>query len=149
MIPLPNEFKEFLKCLNDNQVDYLLIGGYAVVYHGYPRYTGDMDIWIDLNNENADKTVRAIEQFGFDVPAAWAAWLRTKDHILRMGVPPMRIEVLTGISGVTFADCRPGRVIEQLDDLLVPVIALSDLIKNKKASGRTKDLNDVENLPVR
>lgn len=147
MIPLPQDFLDFLKCLNEQRVDYLLIGGYAVVYHGYPRYTGDMDIWVARNDENAGRVVKAIEQFGFDVPASWRQMLAEPDSLLRMGVPPMRIELLTTIDGVDFEACRPNAVAETVAGVVVPVISLEDLKKNKTASGRAKDLADLENLP--
>ena len=146
-IHLPNDFKDFLKLLNANRVEYLLIGGYAVGYHGYPRATGDMDIWVAVNPGNADKIVVALKEFGFAVPELSAELFLRQNQIIRMGLPPMRIELMTTISGVGFEECYADRVIAELDGVKVNLIDLRHLTINKKASGRYKDLNDLENLP--
>ena len=143
-IKLPPDFKEFLKLLNSNKVEYLLIGGYAVGYHGYPRPTGDMDIWIARTRDNAQRVVEALAEFGFTCPAEL---LLQENQLVRMGVPPFRIEILTTIDGVEFSDCYPARLQTLLDDAEVSLIGLSDLKVNKKASGRSKDITDLENLP--
>ena len=124
-----------------------MIGGYAVGYHGYPRATGDMDIWVAVNPENAAKTVVALKEFGFDVPELSAELFLRQNQIVRMGVPPMRIELTTTISGVNFEECYAARVVAELDGVKVNLIHLRHLKINKKAAGRHKDLNDLENLP--
>jgi len=136
-----------LKLLNAKRVEYLLIGGYAVGYHGYPRATADMDIWVAVNPENADKIVVALKEFGFAVPGLSAGLFLRQNQIIRMGVPPMRIELTTTISGVDFEECYAARVVAELDGVKVNLINLKHLKINKKASGRYKDLNDLENLP--
>jgi predicted nucleotidyltransferase len=146
-IHLPPDFKEFLKLLNAHQIKYLLIGGYAVGYHGYPRATADMDIWIAMNPENAEKVVVALKQFGFNVPDLSVEMFLQLNQIIRMGVPPVRIEILTTISGVGFEECYPERVKDELDGVEVNLISLRHLKINKKAFGRHKDLDDLENLP--
>ena len=146
-VNLPPDFKEFLKLLNAHQVEYLLIGGYAVAYHGYPRATADMDIWISVHPENADKVVTALREFGFDLPDLSPGIFLKEDQNIRMGVPPVRIEIATGISGVSFAECYASRVVDLLDEVEVNVISLAHLKANKKAAGRHKDLDDLENLP--
>jgi phage replication-related protein YjqB (UPF0714/DUF867 family) len=146
-IHLPTDFKEFLKLLNVHRVEYLLIGGYAVGYHGYPRATADMDIWIAINPENAEKIVAALQQFGFTVPELTEELFLKKDQIVRMGLPPVRLEITTGISGVNFNECYAERVVDILDGVKVNIINLKYLKINKKASGRHKDLDDLENLP--
>ena len=146
-INLPPDFSEFVRLLNAHQVEYLLIGGYAVAYHGYPRATADMDIWIATHPRNAARVVAALKEFGFDVPALSVELFQTENQIVRMGVPPVRIEIATGISGVSFAECYAARVIDVLDGLEVSLISLHDLKRNKRASGRHKDLDDLENLP--
>jgi len=146
-INLPPDFSEFLRLLNAHQVEYLLIGGYAVAYHGYPRATADMDIWIATHPRNAARVVAALKEFGFDVPALSVELFQTENQIVRMGNPPVRIEIATGISGVSFAECYAARVIDVLDGLEVSLISLHDLKRNKRASGRHKDLDDLENLP--
>lgn len=143
-IRLPPDFKEFLKLLNSNEVEYLLIGGYAVGYHGYPRPTGDMDIWIARTRDNAKRLVEALAEFGFTCPAEL---LLQENQLVRMGVPPFRIEILTTIDGVEFSECYAARLQTLLDDVEVSLIGLSDLKVNKKASGRSKDITDLENLP--
>ena len=144
---LPPDFKEFLKLLNSTQVEYLLIGGYAVGYYGYSRATADLDIWIAMNPENAKKVAAAISAFfGFKVEDATPELFMQENKIARMGVPPFRIEILTTISGVRFEVCYNERVIDVLDGVAVNLISLKDLKVNKKASGRLKDLNDLEHL---
>jgi len=146
-VNLPPDFKEFLKLLNAHQVEYLLIGGYAVAYHGYPRATADMDIWIATHPQNTRKIVIVLKEFGFDLPGLTAELFQKKDQIIRMGVPPVRIEIATSISGVTFAECYASRVVDVLDEVEVNLIDLAHLKINKKAAGRHKDLDDLENLP--
>ena len=146
-VNLPPDFKEFLKLLNAHRVEYLLIGGYAVAYHGYPRATADMDIWIATDSPNAQRVVTVLKEFGFDRPELTPELFQKKDEIIRMGVPPVRIEIATGISGVTFAECYASRVVDVLDEVEVNVIDLAHLKINKKAAGRHKDLDDLDNLP--
>lgn len=146
-IVLPPDFKEFLKLLNDHEVRYLLIGGYAVGYHGYARATEDMDIWVAVHPENADKIVNVLKDFGFDSPDLSAAIFLQEDKIIRMGLAPIRLEITTSISGVVFDECYANRILDQLDGITVSLIDLQNLKKNKKASGRAKDLADLEKLP--
>jgi len=146
-IRLPPDFKEFLQLLNAHQVEYLLVGGYAVGYHGYPRATVDMDIWIGKGPSTAAKMVEVLREFGFDVPNLSADLFLKDDQIVRMGVPPIRLEIFTSIPGVRFEECYPARVLGEIDGVPVSLINLRDLKTNKKASGRNKDLADLENLP--
>lgn len=144
---LPPDFKEFLRLLAAHQVEYLLIGGYAVGYYGYPRATQDMDVWIATAPRNAERTVAALREFGFATPNLSAELFLRAGNITRMGIPPMRIEVMTTISGVNFEDCFADRVTGIIDGVAVNLISLDHLKINKKASGRHKDLDDLENLP--
>ncbi len=146
-IRLPPDFKEFLKLLNAHRVEYLLIGGYAVGYHGYPRATADMDIWIAMNSVNADRIVTALKEFGFSPPELSPELFMKEWQIIRLGMPPVRIELATTISGVNFSDCYAERVTDLLDGVKVNLIGLRHLKANKKASGRHQDLADIENLP--
>lgn len=146
-LTLPLDFKEFLKLLNDHEVEYLLIGGYAVGYHGYARATNDMDVWVAVNPRNAERVMRALADFGFDTPELSPETFLERDRIVRMGIPPMRLEISTGISGVEFETCYTARVVDILDGIPVNLISLEDLKINKRASGRFKDLSDLENLP--
>ena len=146
-IHLPSDFKDFLQLLHSHQVEYLLIGGYAVGYHGYPRATGDMDIWIAIEPHNAEKVVAALKEFGFDVPELSVDMFLQEKRVIRMGVPPLKIDITTTISGVSFAECYAERIVEILDGVRVNLIGLKHLKANKKASGRLKDLTDLQNLP--
>ena len=146
-IGLPLDFKEFLTLLHTNHVEYLLIGGYAVGYHGYPRATNDLDIWIALNPENAIKMTKVIKDFGFDTSDLSSELFLQKGRIVRMGLPPIRIEVLLEISGVQFNQCYEERIDDVIDDIPVKLINLKHLKTNKRASGRYKDLDDLEHLP--
>ncbi len=143
-IRLQADLKEFLSLLASNRVEYLLIGGYAVGYYGYPRPTGDMDVWIALSPQNAQRVVNALSEFGFT--ASTEEFLK-ENSVVRMGVPPFRLEILTTIDGVDFSECYAGRNTVVIDDVEVNLINLHDLRVNKRASGRLKDLSDLENLP--
>jgi hypothetical protein len=149
MVPtyLPSDFRDFLKSLKDHRVEYLLIGGFAVAFHGFPRSTADMDVWIARSPENAEKIVLALRQFGFNLPELAPNLFQEKDQIIRMGIPPLRIEIWTSISGVDFDECYFSRITNLWDQVEVDIINLEHLKINKKSSGRLKDLNDLENLP--
>ena len=146
-LELPQDFKEFLNLLRVNRVEYLLIGAYAVGYHGYPRATKDLDIWIASTHENATRIVTALNEFGFGTPELTTELLLRPNNILRMGEEPMRIEILNWASGVNFDDCYRERIVDILDGVEVTLIGLNHLKTNKKASGRLKDLADLEELP--
>ena len=146
-IELPPDFKEFLRLLNAKDVRYLLIGGYAVGYHGYPRATNDMDIWIAVHPDNAERITNALREFGFNLPELTPGLFLQEKKIVRMGNPPMRLEISTGISGVEFTACYASRIVDTLDGIEVNIIDLFHLKANKKAAGRLKDLADLENLP--
>jgi hypothetical protein len=145
---LTRDFKEFLKLLSSNDVEFLLIGGYAVGAYGFVRATNDLDIWVNAKLENAVKIDRALRQFGFGGAEQLTLDLFVKPNsVVRMGVPPFRIEILTTISGVDFDACYAEKEMIQIEEMLVPVISLARLRENKAASGRLKDLADLENLP--
>jgi len=146
-LKLPPDFKEFLRLFHAHGVKYLLIGGYAVGYYGYPRATHDLDVWIALDPGNAERLVAALREFGFDTPNLSASLFLQDQNIVWMGVPPMRIEVTTYISGVSFDECYAERVMDTVDGVEVNLIGLHQLKVNKKASGRFKDLDDLEHLP--
>lgn len=146
-IRLPEDFKEFLKLLGSHGVRYLLVGGYAVGIHGYPRPTGDLDIWVALEPENADRIVDALREFGFDTPQLNRGLFLLHESLVRMGNAPFRIEIMTTISGVSFDECYEKRIDKVVDGVKLSLIDLVDLKKNKRASGRHKDLADLEELP--
>ena len=144
---LTADFSSFLKSLADHGVEYLVVGGYAVAHHGYPRPTGDIDVWVRRSPGNAARIVAALRAFGFDVPGLTSDLFLTPDTIVRMGVPPNRIEILTTISGVEFDACWPARVNAPWRGVQVHVLSLADLKANKTASGRAKDQADLDELP--
>ena len=146
-IELPPDFKEFLRLLDAEQVEYLLIGGYAVAYHGYPRATEDMDIWIASHPKNAQRLVKALKEFGFDVPELNPDLFLRSESIVRMGNPPLRIDLATTISGVEFSECYQARITETIEGVDVSIICVNHLKQNKRASGRHRDLDDLEHLP--
>jgi hypothetical protein len=147
MLPLPPDFKEFLRLLDERKVEYLLIGGYAVAYHGYPRGTADMDVWVAVHPRNAERVVEALRSFGMPAGEETRKSLLEEGTILLMGVPPLRLEVLTSISGVSFEACYAGRVKDVVDGVPISVISAEHLKRNKQASGRLKDLEDLRQLP--
>lgn len=146
MIRLPPDFKEFLRLLAESGVEYLVVGGYAVAHHGHPRATGDMDIWIRMSEANAQGTERVLKSFGFDLPEVDAALFMRPDQVIRMGNPPLRLEILTTIDGVEFSECYGRRVVSDVDGVPITFISLEDLKKNKRAAGRPQDLSDLDRL---
>jgi len=143
---LSSDLKEFLQLLNEEHVEYLLVGGWAVAHHGYPRFTQDMDIWVAMRQENAVRVVRALERFGFSRGESKEALFLEPGNIVRFGFPPSRIEIMNQISGVDFDECIKRMEMADFDGFEVPVISRNDLLSNKKASGRHKDLADIEGL---
>lgn len=146
MIQLPTEFQEFLKSFKKKEVKYLLVGGYAVGYHGYPRATADIDVWVDVSLQNAQRIVDALVDFGFEVDNLESELFLEENRVVRMGNAPLRIEILMSISGVEFEECYRSRIIDVWESVEVSVIGLDCLKKNKRASGRLKDLSDLEYL---
>lgn len=146
-IQLPADFQDFLRLLNSNEVEYLLIGGYAVGYYGFPRATGDIDFWVAISPKNAEKMVLVLKEFGFDVPEVARENFLKKDQVFRLGAPPFRIEVLTSISGVSFQKCFARKVEVTIDGISVKLISLQDLKQNKKMADRDQDRRDLKNLP--
>lgn len=143
---LPKDFKELLNIFNDNHVEYLIVGGYAVAYYGYVRATNDIDIWISNEKSNIQRVIKSLMDFGFPKGELKPDAFEKNDRIIRMGVPPFRIELLTGVSGLNFKETFPTRKIVQIDDIDISIIDLEHLKINKKAAGRYKDLDDLENI---
>ena len=147
MTQLSPDFKEFLRLLSSERVEYLVVGGHAVGFHGYPRATGDLDVWIAVGPQNARRMNDVLRRFGFADESVDPSIFLEPDKIIRMGVPPLRIEILTGLSGVDFRSCYARRTTLQVDDVEVSWISLEDLRVNKQAAGRHKDLADLDELP--
>jgi hypothetical protein len=142
------DFLDFLSALIAVEARFLVVGAHALAVHGMPRATGDMDVWIDRSAENASLVWRALETFG--APAA-ALGIRQRDLeapdvVVQIGLPPRRIDVLTGVTGVEFDDAWAGRVVHRVEELDVPFLGREALIRNKRATGRLKDLGDLEAL---
>jgi len=143
---LNQDFREFIESLSDNRVRYLVVGGYAVAYHGHPRYTKDIDIWVDRSSNNADFLLSALKQFGFASLGLIAEDFQEPDQVIQLGYPPNRIDLVTSLTGVSFEECYAKRVTLDIDGLKIDFIELEDLKANKKATGRYQDLADLENL---
>ena len=140
------DFREFIELLNEKEVDYLVIGGYAVAYHGHPRYTKDLDFWIWLNRENAEKVVDSINSFGFKSLGIVVEDLLDSDNIIQLGYPPARIDLLTDIPGVDFQECYTKREIAKMEGVNINFIDIDSLIRTKLAVGRPQDRADAAEL---
>lgn len=143
---LNQDFKDMLQCLLDEQVDFLLIGGYAMAAHGYPRATKDMDIWVWPHPANAEKVCRALTRFGAPMYNISSKDFSASGAVFQIGIPPNRIDISTIADGVSFEECQPSAIQIEIEGLKIPVISREDMIKNKKASGRPQDLVDAETL---
>ena len=143
---LNQDFKEFIQLLNKNQVKYLVIGGYAVAIHGHPRYTKDIDIWLEMSEENSQKLIKALTEFGFGSLGLTLDDFQTPDRIVQLGYPPSRIDLITTPDGIDFQTCYDSKIEVILRDIPVNFIDLDNLKKNKLASGRLQDLADLEKL---
>lgn len=143
---LNSNFTDLLKLFSDGSVRFLVVGAYAMAIHGYPRATGDLDIWIDATPENARIAFAALQAFGAPLNELTVADLTRPGVVYQIGLPPARIDILTEIDGVTFADAWTRRTDGKSGALHFPVIGSTDLLTNKRATGRTKDLADAEAL---
>lgn len=144
---LNNDFRDFLQALNQAQVAYILVGGYAVILRGYSRSTGDLDVWIEKTPENYKKLLRAFQLFGAPAEAVPYDALFSDDYdVFAIGVPPFAIEIMTEVKGLNFRETYEKATIEVLDEVPIRVIHIQHLLQAKRAAGRYKDLNDIENL---
>jgi len=143
---LNEDYKEMLQSLLDNEVEFLIIGAYAMAVYGYPRATGDLDLWVFSSKENAEKVYRALIQFGAPLSEINKNSFSEKGIVFQIGVAPRRIDIITNVDGVNFVEAYTSREEIELDDLKVPFISKANLIKNKKATGREKDRLDANTL---
>jgi hypothetical protein len=143
---LSRDFSEFIELLNEHKVRYLVVGGYAVAFHGYPRYTKDLDVWIEISPENAERVIKALEEFGFGSLGLRASDFLETDQIIQLGYPPNRIDMLTTLNQVKFKDCYNARVEVEIQGHKINFIDLENLKQNKRATGRPQDLADAANL---
>jgi hypothetical protein len=143
---LTRDLKEFLELLNANRVEYLIVAGHALAFHGRPRYTGDIAILVRPSHDNAEKIQRALSQFGFGSLGLTSKDFLEIDQVVQLGVPPNRIDLLTSISGVGFDEAWKLRAAGTMDDIPVSFIGRESLIKNKRATGRPQDIVDAQML---
>ena len=143
---LHKDLREFIELLNSHGVEYVVVGGHAVAFHGYPRYTGDIDFLVRPTEENVSRIVAVLEGFGFSGAHELKASLTQPEKIIQLGRPPHRIDILTSASGVDFEEVWNQAISAELDGLPVRFPDLRSLLKNKRASGRPKDLADVDEL---
>jgi hypothetical protein len=146
MLKLPKDLREFVELLNSHEVRYLIVGGYAVAYHGYPRATGDIDFFVERSPENARKLETVLAEFGFGALGLTAQDFLQPGTVVQLGYPPNRIDLLTGISGSDFATAWSRRVDADFEGLPLRFIDLETLRSNKVATGRPKDLSDLDAL---
>jgi hypothetical protein len=143
------DFVEMLSALSAEGVEFLLVGAYAMAAHGWPRATGDIDIWVNPTSENAERVLRALRRYGAPLFDLTSADLKRTDTVFQIGVPPSRVDILSGVTGLTFEEAWSSRITAPVGDLTVPVIGFDALLKNKLAAGRPKDLADVAWLKAR
>jgi predicted nucleotidyltransferase len=140
------DFVDFIELLNLHDVQYMIVGAHALAYHGRPRHTGDLDIWIKPSSENALKMIIVLDDFGFGSLGLSAKDFLKDNYVTQLGYPPLRIDILNSISGVEFDEAYLNKVEVEIDDLPVKFINVVEFIKNKEATGRKKDLGDIESL---
>lgn len=141
---LPNDFKEFIELLNEHNVQYLIVGGYAVGFHSRPKFTHDIDFWIKNTSENAALIVKVLNDFGFENLDITIEDLKSPNKIIQLGNEPMRIDLMTSVSGLNFNSSFKNKVVAKYFDVNANFINIKDLIQNKRESGRKKDLFDIE-----
>jgi hypothetical protein len=140
------DFVDLLQSFVAHDVRFMVVGAYALALHGRPRATGDIDVWVDATAENAARIMSALAEFGAPLSEISQADFAVPGVVYQMGVPPGRIDVLTSLTGITFAEAWPDRVHQTLGDFSVPVIGRESFIRNKRATGRPKDLGDIEDM---
>lgn len=146
MAKLQDDLREFIALLNSHHVEYVIVGGHAVAFHGHPRFTGDIDFFIRVTPPNVERLLTVLRAFGFGTLDITAADLLEPNRVLRLGYPPNQIDVLTSISGVDFDAAWDTRVESVMDQQPVSIIGWAELLRNKRAAGRQKDLADVDEL---
>ena len=141
-----NDFREFLALLNAHEVDFMIVGGYALAYHGAPRYTGDIDVFIKPDKRNAQQIFKALEEFGFSSLELSIDDFQKKDQVVQLGLPPVRIDIITSISGVTWEQADASKEPGKYGEVPVFYIGKVQYVANKRATGRAKDIADIEAL---
>lgn len=140
---LPEDFREFIELLNAQKVKYLIVGGYAVGFHSRPKFTNDLDIWVDNSPENAEKVLNVLKVFGFEELDIRIEDLTSPDHVIQLGYAPLRIDIMMSVSGLNFNEAYQNRVKGKYLGVEAHFASIDDILQNKKSSGRTKDLEDI------
>ena len=138
------DFLDFIQLLNIHNVEYMIVGAHALAFHGRPRYTGDLDIWIKPSANNAKKMIAVLKDFGFGSLNFKEEDFLKENYVTQLGYPPLRVDILNDISGVNFDEAYLKRTIGEYESLLIPFISIDDFIKNKEATGRIKDAADID-----
>jgi predicted nucleotidyltransferase len=145
---LHQDYKEFIELLNANEVEYLVIGAFALGFHGHPRFTGDIDFWVRNDLSNAEKVFKSIKEFGFPMSKLKTEDFTSDDFIFQMGFPPIRIDIITSVDGLEFDKSFKNKNEKLIEGLKINFINIEDFITNKKRVGRNKDLADLEGLDI-
>jgi hypothetical protein len=143
---IQNDFKELLELFNAQEVEYIIVGGYALAFHGAPRFTGDIDLFVKPDTDNAQRILAALSEFGFGSLDLSETDFTSGDNVIQLGVPPVRIDIMTSLSGVGWEKAEAGKVSGHYGDTKVYFIGREDFISNKKTLGRKRDLADLEAL---
>jgi hypothetical protein len=143
---IERDFKELLALLNSHHVEYVIVGAFALAFHGAPRFTGDLDVFVKSNSTNSKRLIEALTDFGFGSVGLSRGDFEKPDQVVQLGVPPVRIDLITGISGVSWEQADSGGIVADLGGVPVRFISRNHLIANKRAAGRKKDLADLEAL---
>jgi len=143
---MQEDFKELLALFGKNKVEYIVVGAFALAYHGVPRYTGDMDILINAVPDNAENIIQALKAFGFGSLKLDPSDFTKRDQVVQLGYPPVRIDIITSITGVSWEEADAGKSVHVIDDMKICFLGRKELIRNKKETGRKKDLADLEAL---
>ena len=143
---IPQDFREFLELLNAHNVDFIIVGGYALAYHGAPRYTGDIDVFVKPDSNNAKRIIKVLEKFGFSSLELSSDEFQKKDNVIQLGLPPVRIDIITSISGVSWEQAEATKEPGKYGKVPVFFIGKNQYLANKRATGRAKDIADIEAL---
>jgi hypothetical protein len=146
MEKIPRDFEELLELLNAHKVEYLVVGGYALAFHGVPRFTGDIDLFVKPESANAKRILSVLNEFGFGSLNFSESDFTSPDNVVQLGVPPVRVDIMTSLTGVSWEKAEAGKIRGSYGTTAVSFISKKDLIANKKALGRNKDMADIEAL---
>lgn len=143
---IQEDFREFFVLLNAHKVEFIIVGGYALAFHGAPRYTGDIDVYINPTHTNAKQIVNALKDFGFSSLDISVEDFQKEDHVIQLGLPPVRIDIITSITGVSWEQADSSKISGKYGDVPVFYISREQYLVNKRATGRAKDIADIEAL---